>query len=125
LDNYDNYATFRFVTYPQDHKIISLYLLLYSIHRLQSLDIGIFNPLIVYYDQFVKERNRYERKNVTKQKYIEWILFTRSKINNEKNIASVFTITDFVPFDPNRILHQLKKIREYTNRLITSTTFPE
>jgi hypothetical protein len=70
LDNHDNYIIFRFVIYAHDYKIIFLYLLLYSTHRLQSLDIGIFNLLTTYYDQLVKERNRYEDKEIIKREYI-------------------------------------------------------
>jgi hypothetical protein len=104
LDNHDNYIIFKFVIYIHDHKIVLFYLSIYSIHRLQSLDIGIFNLLAIYYDQFVKERNRYEGREIIKREYMQWILLTRSKTNSRKNIISAFTITGLVPFDPNRIL---------------------
>ena len=70
LDNHDCHITFKFVTYAHDHKIVLLYLLTHSTHRLQSLDIGIFGPLATYYDQLVKERNRYEGRGVTKREYM-------------------------------------------------------
>jgi hypothetical protein len=87
LDNHGNHVTFRFVMYAHDHKII-LELLSHSTYRLQSLDIGIFDPRAIYYDQFVKERNRYEGKSVIKRDYMEWILLAYLRTNSEKNIAS-------------------------------------
>jgi hypothetical protein len=71
LDNHGNHVTFRFVIYAHDHKIILLYLSVYSTHRLQSLDIGIFGLLVTYYDQLVKEKSRYEGKGITKREYMQ------------------------------------------------------
>jgi hypothetical protein len=48
----------------------------------------------------------------------------RSKINSRKNITLIFTITNFVSFDPNRILRQLKIIELYINRSIISIILP-
>jgi hypothetical protein len=50
LNNHGSYIIFKFVIYTHDHKINLLYLSVYSIHRLQPFDIGIFGLLITYYD---------------------------------------------------------------------------
>ncbi len=43
------------------------YLLPHSTHRLQLLDVAIFNLLLTYYSQSVKENNLYDKKNISKR----------------------------------------------------------
>ncbi len=49
LDNYNNHAIFRFKKLAYEYKIILLYLPVYTTHRLQLLDIGIFRPQAEFY----------------------------------------------------------------------------
>jgi hypothetical protein len=42
LDGHGSYATFRFKALANNYKIILLYLLAHTTHRLQPLDVGIF-----------------------------------------------------------------------------------
>jgi hypothetical protein len=43
LDGYGSHAIFRFKKFAHKYKIILLYLLTHTTHRLQPLDVGIFN----------------------------------------------------------------------------------
>ncbi len=67
LDNHRNHATITFIDYTYKNKIILLYLLSHSTHRLQPLNIAIFSSLATYYSHEVNAYNRCEGKDISKR----------------------------------------------------------
>ena len=51
VDGYSSHVNMKFVDFADRHRILLVILPLYSIYRLQSLDIGLFSPLATYYTQ--------------------------------------------------------------------------
>jgi DDE superfamily endonuclease len=49
LDGHDSHAIFIFTNYARENKIVLLYLPPHTTHRLQSLDVAIFQSLVKYY----------------------------------------------------------------------------
>jgi hypothetical protein len=58
---------FEFVNYAEQNKIVLHYLSVYCTHRLQQLDVEIFDLLATVYLQLVNEYNRYQGIDITKR----------------------------------------------------------
>jgi hypothetical protein len=58
LDGYDSHITFEFKTLANEYKIILLYLLAHTTHRLQLLNVRIFGPQSRYYSNEVTQHSR-------------------------------------------------------------------
>jgi len=68
LDNHGSYAIIEFVNLAHENNIVLFYLLSYSTHRLQPLNVAIFGLLSTYYSQSVKENNLYDGRSISKRK---------------------------------------------------------
>jgi hypothetical protein len=118
LNTHGSHATIEFVNYAYENNIVLLYLPPHTTHRLQPLDVAIFGPLATYYSQLVNENNGHDGKDVSKHEWMQWILKSRVQANSESNIQSAWAGAGLVPFDPNKILSQLKEVKVYTSRSI-------
>ncbi len=67
FDGHGNHGTIQFITYVYEYNIVLIYLPPHVIHRLQPLDVTIFDLLTKYYFDIVKDRSRYEERDVSKQ----------------------------------------------------------
>jgi hypothetical protein len=67
LDSHGSYGIIQLVTYVYEHNIVLIYLSPHSTYRLQPLDVAVFGPLIKYYSDIVKTKNRYEGRGVSKR----------------------------------------------------------
>jgi hypothetical protein len=116
LNGHGNHATFAFRHITYFNRIILLYLPLYTTHKLQPCDVGMFSPLTTYYFNEIRDKAQfYNGQRMSKREYIEWMLLARDKANSRKNIVNLFKKCGIVPFKPNQILRQLKKTRLYTD----------
>jgi hypothetical protein len=76
------------------------------------------------YDGLLKRFSRYNGRGVTQREYIDWIQQAREKACTKANISSAFTATGLIPFNPNRVLGQLKVKKDY-DRPITPPDYPQ
>jgi hypothetical protein len=76
------------------------------------------------YDGLLKRFSRYNGRSVTQREYIDWIQQARKKACTKANISSAFTATELIPFNPNRVLGQLKVKKDY-DRPITPPDYPQ
>jgi hypothetical protein len=111
LNGYGSHATFTFTNYARENKIVLLYLPPHITHRLQSLDVAIFQPLAKYYSQLIHNEAKYGGKGITKREWITWIQLAREKANIQANVTSAWATTGLVPFNPNRGLNNLKNVK--------------
>jgi hypothetical protein len=120
FDDYGSHGIIQFVTYVYEYNIILIYLSLYSIHRLQLLDVAIFDLLIKYYSDIVKARNRYKGKNMSKRKWMKWILEARKMANKKSNKKAVWEAIGLTFFDSNLVFKKLKYVKVFISRSIIS-----
>jgi hypothetical protein len=65
LDGHGSHAIFQFKKFCHDNRIILLYLPAHITHKLQLLDIGIFESQAEFYSQKVDQYSRYNGNGVT------------------------------------------------------------
>jgi hypothetical protein len=111
LNGHGSHATFTFTNYARENKIVLLYLPPHTTHRLQPLDVAIFQPLAKYYSQLIHNEAKYGGKGITKREWITWIQLAREKANIQANVTSAWAVTRLIPFNPNRVLSNLKNVK--------------
>ena len=81
-----------FVNWADEHGIILLILPPHTTHRLQSLDVGMFQPLSINYSWELDQIMNDSEGHVFMSKSFFWPMFKRSwdKAFTEKNIQSAF-----------------------------------
>jgi hypothetical protein len=101
----------KFLDYCELHRILVAVYPPHSTHRLQPLDVSLFNPLANFYSQ---ELNKWIHKTqglcrFTKREFFRlfWPAFTRAF--STKNIASGWKRTGLYPLDPNIVLSQIQR----------------
>ena len=119
LDGHGSHKSLAFTQYAHENKIVLLYLPAHSTHRLQPLDVAIFGPLSTYYSKSVKQFSRYNGIGVSKREWVEWIQEAWVQATSDSNIQSAWAATGLVPFNPDRVLLQLKQVKRYTARPTT------
>jgi hypothetical protein len=55
LDGHSSHVNMAFIRWAETHRIILLVLPPHTTHRLQPLDVGLFQPLATYYSQEVNQ----------------------------------------------------------------------
>jgi hypothetical protein len=84
------------------------------------LDVAIFDPLIKYYSDIVKAKNRYKGKNVSKREWMKWILEARKMANKKSNRKAAWEDIELTFFDFNLVLKKLKYDKIFISQFITS-----
>ena len=101
LDGHSSYITPEFDRYCLNHNIISLYMLPYSSHLLQPLDIGCFATLKRSYSQLIEDYIQLSIHYITKLDFIIVYPTTYIEALTASNIHSGFTVTRLIPFNPS------------------------
>ena len=121
LNDYTSYTIFQFVQYYQDYNIIPLYLLLYSTHYLQPLDIGIFGSLTKAYRIYISQGSIFRARRIDNYQFLLYYIDVQ-KATISQNILSVqHDSTSLSPFDLDKIL-QLLQPKSTPCTAIASTT---
>ena len=70
IDGHKSHNLLQFTKYCKENKIITLYILLYSLYILQPLNIGCFLPLKIAYGRQVEKLMRNWFNYITKIKFL-------------------------------------------------------
>ena len=73
VDDHAFYITNEFIRFTRKHKIVCLYLLTYSMHLLQSLNISVFGSLKQNYKTLLAEKTRFTTYNINKADFVSLI----------------------------------------------------
>ena len=109
LDGHSSHVNLDFLQLAIDYNILIVVLPPHSTHRLQPLDVSVFNPLANYYsqniDNYLVESRGYSR--MTKRLF--WSLFWPAwqKAVRYETISSGFRKSGIYPFNPNIVIDQL------------------
>jgi hypothetical protein len=93
-------------------------ILAYSLHLLQSLDIGYFLLFKSIYKGFVQKRAITDVTHIDKDDFLEIYLTIRQLALSIANIKAGFTGTGLHPIDPGRVLCKLQNKTQY-NQIAT------
>jgi hypothetical protein len=110
LDGHSSHINMRFIEFCDQNKILLMAYPPHSTHRLQPLDVSLFNPLANYYSQNLDAWLRISRGICPISKRYFWTLFKPAfdLAFSEKNIASSWRKTGLYPFDPEVVLSQVR-----------------
>lgn len=111
VDGHSSHVNMKFIDFCDKHNIILVVFPPHSTHRLQPLDVGIFSPLATAYsnqiNQIIQSSSGFTR--ITKRSF--WSIFREAwkKSLTPENICSSFAATGIYPFQPEKVLYQLKE----------------
>jgi hypothetical protein len=111
VDGHSSHVNMAFVDFADRHRIIIMVLPPHTTHRLQPLDVGLFQPLsTAYFVELDKLMNK-SGGLVAMSKRFFYSLFKTAweKSFTEKNIQHAFAKPGIWPVNPVLVLEQLKK----------------
>lgn len=110
LDGHSSHINMRFIDYCDENKILLMAYPPHSTHRLQPLDVSLFNPLANYYSQNLDEwlRKHHGVCGINKKHF--WSLFKPAfdLAFTKKNIDSGWRKTGLFPLNEEVILSQVR-----------------
>jgi hypothetical protein len=110
IDGHSSHLNMRFIDFCDKNKILLLAYPPHSTHRLQPLDVSLFNPLANFYSQNLDEwlLKSYGVCSMSKRHF--WRLFKAAfdKAFTEENIASGWKKTGLYPLNQEAILSQVR-----------------
>jgi hypothetical protein len=119
VDEYNSYILKEFIQFCEDYSIITLYLLPYITHILQSLDVSVFGLLAKIYKKRVYEYNIYDILNINKFTFLKFLYEIRKKIILDHNIISTFQKINLYLFNPSIIFEKLRSRPTIPSIIIT------
>jgi hypothetical protein len=110
LDGHSSHLNMRFIEFCDQNKIMLMAYPPHSTHRLQPLDVSLFNPLANYYSQNLDEWLRKSHGICSMSKRHFWSLFKPAfdLAFSENNTASAWRKTGLYPLDEEVILSQVQ-----------------
>lgn len=111
VDGHSSHVNMAFVDWADQHGIILLILPPHTTHRLQPLDVGLFQPLSTNYSWELDRMMNQSSGHVSMSKSFFWPMFKRSwdKAFTEDNIQSAFRKSGIWPIDGSDILKTITR----------------
>jgi hypothetical protein len=111
VDGHSSHVNMAFVDWADEHGIILLILPPHTTHRLQPLDVGLFQPLSTYYSWELDRMMNESGGHVSMSKSFFWPMFKRAwdKAFTESNIQSAFKKAGIWPTDGSHILKTIAR----------------
>lgn len=110
LDGHGSHMTMEFLEWCSNHHILVALYPPHSTHRLQPLDVSMFNPLAHYYsdelNKWIHDTNGRSKMGKAHFFSLFWPAFL--KAFTPINIASAWRKTGLHPFDPEVVLSQIR-----------------
>jgi hypothetical protein len=106
VDGHGSHVNMKFLDWCERHRILNAIYPPHSTHRLQPLDVSVFAPLAHHYNQGLDNLIRQSEGRTTTSKRdffaIFWPAFEEAF--TEMNIASAWSRTGILPFNPKKVL---------------------
>jgi len=111
LDGHGSHCTLSFLEWCQSNRILVAVLPPHSTHRLQPLDVSLFNPLATNYSTSLDTHSRLSQglASFTKREFFKNFYSAFDKTFTEANIRSGWLKTGIEPFDPDQVLKIFKR----------------
>jgi hypothetical protein len=108
LDGYGSHYTKEFCEYAESKKIQLIGLPPHTTHLLQPLDVGCFQPLKWYHGRTLDYASRTGARDINKTDFLAVIDEVRRETFKKGTIKSGWRRTGLYPFNPGRIVDELK-----------------
>jgi len=111
VDGHSSHVNMAFIDWADKHGIIILILPPHTTHRLQPLDVGLFQPLSTYYSTELNQLMQDSGGTVSMSKSFFWPLFKRAwdQAFTEENIQSAFRKTGIWPINGVQVVEAVKR----------------
>lgn len=110
VDGHSSHLNMRFIEFCDQNKILLMAYPPHSTHRLQPLDVSLFNPLSSYYSQNLDDWLRTSFGVCSMSKRHFWSIFKPAfdQAFSQTNIESAWRKTGLHPLDPEVVLSQVR-----------------
>ena len=119
MDGYDSHHTYEFLSYAERKKIKIYALPPHTLHFLQPLDVGCFQPIKWHHGQALDESARYGGHEFNKTDFLAALPYIRQHTFTRSTIAAGFGRTGIVPFNPKKVLPHLRFLENVNPNQIT------
>ena len=122
-DGHSSHVNLEFINYCDQNRILLLILPLHTTHRLQPLDIGLFQPLSTAYSAELDNITAKSAGIVSMKKRMFWSVFKPAwdASFTLKNIINAFAKPGIWPINPDVVLSKLQPIKTSTPALDLQT----
>ena len=109
VDGHSSHVNLKFIEWADHHWILLMILPPHSTHRLQPLDVGLFQPLATAYSQQISKLMLEGLGYVSMNKQLFWRMFKASweASFTKKNITHAFAKTGIFPYKPKEVLDKI------------------
>ena len=106
VDGHGSHVNMKFLNWCEQNRILVAIYLPHSTHRLQPLDVSVFAPLAHHYSQGLDSLIRQSEGHAAMSKRDFFAIFWPAfeKAFTQTNIASAWSKTGIVPFNPKEVL---------------------
>jgi hypothetical protein len=118
INRHGSHVNMRFLTWANKHKILVAVYPPHSTHRLQPLDVSLFNPLANFYSQELNKWifNTGGRCRITKREFYGLFKPAFKCAITKKDIESGWTKTGLYPFNLEVVLGPLRPLERALTR---------
>ena len=107
LNGHGSYKTLEFTQYCINQKILLAYFPLYLTHKMQPLNIVVFQLFKHWYSKAVNQAYRTGVFKIDKMEFLYLIPNVRKRTFKKATIKAVFAETGLYPFNPEKVLSKL------------------
>ena len=120
VDGHSSYVNIKFINWADRHSIIILILPPHTTHKLQPLNVGLFQPLSTAYSKELDDLMVASGGLVSMTKRMFYPMFLRAwrASFTKSNICHAWAKTGLWPFDPPIVLNSIKQPERVINELI-------
>ncbi len=114
LDGHGSHETLEFTQYCIDRKILLACFPAHLTHKMQPLDVVVFQPFKHWYGEAVNQAYRTGAFEIDKMEFLHLIPDVRKRTFKKATIKAAFAETGLYPFNPKKVLDKLPLPREAT-----------
>ncbi len=110
VDEHDSHINIKFLDWCEQNKMLVTLYSSYSTHRLQSLNVSLFNPLTNYYSQNLNDWifKSQELSRISKRDFFDLFWPAYQAAFTHVNIKSEWKKTELLSFNSSQIIKQIK-----------------
>ncbi len=110
VDEHDSHINMKFLDWCEQNKMLMTLYSSHSTHRLQSLNVSLFNPLINYYSQNLNDWifKSQELSRILKRDFFDLFWPAYQAAFTHANIKSEWKKTELLSFNSSQIIKQIK-----------------
>jgi len=123
-DGFGTHESLELLQFCFEHNIILCRLPSHTSHKLQPCDVGVFGPLKMAYREQVEQLYRGGANTITKAHFPLLYARARHTAFTVRNVKSSWSKTGLVPFNPERVLHEVRKFQPINDVVMQTIDAP-